>query len=219
MLFRSPEILTDPVVGESASQLYNDAVDLLEQAKKEAWFQPKAIYGLFGANQVRTDDIEVCAPDGKPLTTIYTLRQQMAKNNGLPNYALSDFVAPKENGKTDYMGFFCVTSGLGIDLKVQRFKKSGDDYTALLLSSLSDRLAEAYAEYLHRYVRKEAWGYAEPESLSYQQLIAEEYQGIRPAPGYPACPDHQQKKTIWELLEIEQKIGDRKSTRLNSSHL
>ncbi len=133
----------------------------------------------------------------------------MAKNNGLPNYALSDFVAPKENGKTDYMGFFCVTSGLGIDLKVQRFKKSGDDYTALLLSSLSDRLAEAYAEYLHRYVRKEAWGYAEPESLSYQQLIAEEYQGIRPAPGYPACPDHQQKKTIWELLEIEQKIGVR----------
>lgn len=204
-----PEILTDPVVGESATQLYNDAAELLEQAKKEAWFKPKAIYGLFGANQVRTDDIEVYAPDGKPLATVYTLRQQMAKNNGLPNYALSDYVAPKETGKTDYMGFFCVTSGLGIDLKVQRFKKAGDDYTALLLSSLSDRLAEAYAEYLHRYVRKEAWGYAEPESLSYQQLITEEYQGIRPAPGYPACPDHQQKKTIWELLEVEQKIGVR----------
>lgn len=209
-----PEILKDPVVGQSATQLYQDAQELLGLATKEEWFKPKAIYGSFAANQVNSDDLEIYDQKGNHIQTVYTLRQQMKKNNGLPNYGLSDFVAPKEAGKQDYMGFFCVTSGKGIDLKVQAFKKSGDDYTALLLSSLSDRLAEAYAEYLHEYIRKEAWGFAPNENLSYEQLINEQYQGIRPAPGYPACPDHQQKKTIWELLKVEENIG----VRITSSY-
>lgn len=209
-----PDILTDEVVGESASQLYQDALQLLEQAKAEEWFQPKAIYGLFRANQVNGDDIEVYDEAGRLIQTVYTLRQQMVKNNGLPNYALADFVRPKETKQHDYMGFFCVTSGQGIDRRVQKLKVEGDDYTALLLSAVSDRLAEAYAEYLHAHVRTEAWGYAADEKWTKADLLEEKYQGIRPAPGYPACPDHQQKRTIWDLLDVESNIG----VRITSSY-
>lgn len=207
-----PDLLDDAVVGESATSLYQDAKAFLKKIIENKWILPKAIYEFLPANQVNEDDIEVYDEQGKILETIPTLRQQMKKNNGSPNFALADFIAPKSSGKKDYIGFFCVSSGFGVDEKVQKLKKEGDDYTALLLSSLSDRLAEASAEYLHEYVRKKAWGYVPDESLSYKDLLDETYQGIRPAPGYPACPDHQQKGTLWKLLQIDKNIGVRITT-------
>ncbi|WP_136151495.1 methionine synthase [Flavobacterium sangjuense] len=197
-----PAILTDEVVGEQATALFADAQKMLSQIVSEKWLTAKGILGIFPANTVNDDDIEIAGTFHKFLT----LRQQSQKTAGAPNIALADFVAPKE-AKQDYIGCFCVTTGFGVDEKAAEFEKQLDDYNSILVKALGDRLAEAFAEYLHLKVRKEIWGYASDESLSNQDLIDEEYKGIRPAPGYPACPDHLEKPTIWKLLNVEQKIG------------
>jgi len=198
-----PAILTDEVVGEQATVLFADAQEMLQQIVSEKWLTAKGILGIFPANTVNDDDIEIEGTNYKFLT----LRQQSQKTAGAPNIALADFVAPKDSGKQDYFGCFCVTTGFGVDEKAAEFEKQLDDYNSILVKALGDRLAEAFAEYLHLKVRKEIWGYASDESLSNQDLIDEEYKGIRPAPGYPACPDHLEKPTIWKLLNVEQEIG------------
>jgi 5-methyltetrahydrofolate--homocysteine methyltransferase len=211
-----PAILTDEVVGEQATNLFEDAQKMLQQIVTEKWLTAKGILGIFPANQINDDDIEVVtlsAVEGHPSTnnrlptTFLTLRQQSQKTAGAPNIALADFIAPKDSGKQDYIGCFCVTTGFGVDEKALEFEKQLDDYNSILVKALGDRLAEAFAEYLHLQVRKEIWGYASEEHLSNQDLIAEAYKGIRPAPGYPACPDHLEKPTIWKLLNVEQEIG------------
>ncbi len=210
-----PAILTDEVVGEQATHLFEDAQKMLQQIVSEKWLTSKGILGVFPANTVSDDDIAVIpsAVEGQPTTnnqqptTFLTLRQQSQKTAGAPNIALADFIAPKDSGKQDYIGCFCVTTGFGVDEKAAEFEKQLDDYNSILVKALGDRLAEAFAEYLHLKVRKEIWGYASDENLSNQDLIDEEYKGIRPAPGYPACPDHLEKPTIWKLLNVEQEIG------------
>jgi 5-methyltetrahydrofolate--homocysteine methyltransferase len=197
-----PAILTDEVVGEQATALFADAQKMLSQIVSEKWLTAKGILGIFPANTVNDDDIEIEGTNHKFLT----LRQQSQKTAGAPNIALADFVAPKET-KQDYIGCFCVTTGFGVDEKAAEFEKQLDDYNSILVKALGDRLAEAFAEYLHLKVRKEIWGYASDENLSNQDLIDEEYKGIRPAPGYPACPDHLEKPTIWKLLNVEKEIG------------
>lgn len=204
-----PAILTDEVVGEQATQLFDDAQKMLNQIVSEKWLTAKGILGIFPANTINDDDVEVVQViNDKPQTTNFlTLRQQSQKTAGAPNIALADFIAPKDSGKQDYVGCFCVTTGFGVDEKAAEFEKQLDDYNSILVKALGDRLAEAFAEYLHLKVRKEIWGYASEESLTNQDLINEEYKGIRPAPGYPACPDHLEKPTIWKLLNVEQEIG------------
>lgn len=202
-----PAILTDEVVGEQATHLYADAQKMLKQIVNEKWFTAKGILGIFQANSIN-DDISVFpTTDNRQPTTFLTLRQQSQKTAGAPNIALADFIAPKETGIQDYIGCFCVTTGFGVDEKASEFEKQLDDYNAILVKALGDRMAEAFAEYLHLKVRKEIWGYASDEKLSNEDLIQENYAGIRPAPGYPACPDHLEKPTIWKLLEVEEKIG------------
>ena len=201
-----PAILTDEVVGEQATVLFADAQKMLGQIVSEKWLTAKGILGIFPANTINDDDIELITDNRQPITFL-TLRQQSQKTAGAPNIALADFVAPKDTGKQDYLGCFCVTTGFGVDEKAAEFEKQLDDYNSILVKALGDRLAEAFAEYLHLKVRKEIWGYASNESLSNQDLIDEEYKGIRPAPGYPACPDHLEKPTIWKLLNVEQEIG------------
>ena len=196
-----PAILTDEVVGEQASSVFEDAQEMLKVILKEKKLKAKGIYGIFPANQINDDDIEVHT------TTFLTLRQQSQKTAGVPNIALADFIAPKNSGKTDYMGAFCVTTGFGVDEWAAEFETNLDDYNSIMVKALADRLAEAFAEYLHEKVRKEIWGYASDEVLSPTDLIDEKYKGIRPAPGYPACPDHLEKPTIWKLLNVEQQIG------------
>lgn len=198
-----PAILTDEVVGEQATNLFDDAQKMLQQIVSERWFIAKGILGIFPANTVNDDDIELSTFDFRFLT----LRQQSQKTAGAPNIALADFIAPKDSGKQDYIGCFCVTTGFGVDEKAAEFEKQLDDYNSILVKALGDRLAEAFAEYLHLKVRKEIWGYASEENLSNDDLIKENYKGIRPAPGYPACPDHLEKPTIWKLLNVEQEIG------------
>lgn len=202
-----PAILTDEVVGEQATSLFADAQEMLQQIVSEKWLTAKGILGIFPANTVNDDDIQVLDESGKELVKFLTLRQQSQKTAGAPNIALADFVTPKDNAKQDYIGCFCVTTGFGVDEKAAEFEKQLDDYNSILVKALGDRLAEAFAEYLHLKVRKEIWGYASDESLSNQDLIDEEYKGIRPAPGYPACPDHLEKPTIWKLLNVENEIG------------
>ena len=202
-----PAILTDNVVGEQATALFADAQLMLEQLLSEKWLQAKGIYGIFPANQVHDDDIELYDDKGNVLETFLTLRQQSQKTKGAPNIALADFISPRGIGKTDYMGAFCVTTGFGVDEKAKEFEAQLDDYNSILIKALGDRFAEAFAEYLHEKVRKEIWGYASEENLTNQDLIKEEYKGIRPAPGYPACPDHLEKPTIWKLLNVEKEIG------------
>ena len=203
-----PAILTDAVVGEQATNLFADAQKMLQQIVSEKWLTAKGILGIFPANTINDDDILVQpTTDNRQPTTFLTLRQQSQKTAGAPNIALADFIAPKDSGKQDYIGCFCVTTGFGVDEKAAEFEKQLDDYNSILVKALGDRLAEAYAEYLHLKVRKEIWGYASDESLTNQDLIDEEYKGIRPAPGYPACPDHLEKPTIWKLLNVEQEIG------------
>ena len=202
-----PAILTDEVVGEQATSVFADAQAMLEVILKEKKLQAKGIYGIFPANQINDDDIELTDENGKPLQTFLTLRQQSQKTKGAPNIALADFIAPKESGKVDYMGAFCVTTGFGVDEWAAEFEKDLDDYNSIMVKALADRFAEAFAEYLHEKVRKEIWGYAADEVLSKQALIEEDYKGIRPAPGYPACPDHLEKPTIWKLLNVEKEIG------------
>lgn len=200
-----PAILTDEVVGEQATHLFEDAQKMLEQIIGEKWLTAKGVLGIFPANTINDDDIELSASGFRFLT----LRQQSQKTAGAPNIALADFIAPKESGKQDYIGCFCVTSGFGVDEKASEFEKQLDDYNSILIKALGDRLAEAFAEYLHLKVRKEIWGYASGEKLSNEELIRENYTGIRPAPGYPACPDHLEKPTIWKLLNVEEEIGVR----------
>ena len=204
-----PAILTDEVVGEQATSLFADAQKMLAQLINENWLTAKGILGIFPANTVNDDDIEIsqATNNQQPTTKFLTLRQQSQKTAGAPNIALADFIAPKDSGVQDYMGCFCVTTGFGVEEKAKEFEKDLDDYNSILVKALGDRLAEAFAEYLHLQVRKEIWGYASDENLSNQELIAENYKGIRPAPGYPACPDHLEKPTIWKLLNVEQEIG------------
>lgn len=200
-----PAILTDEVVGEQATSLFKDAKELLKKVLDQNLLGAKAIYGLFEANTINDDDIEVSTEEGGFI--FRTLRQQLKKHAGKPNFALSDFIAPKESGLQDYIGCFCVTTGFGTKDLAEAFEKDLDDYNSIMIKALADRLAEAFAEYLHKKVRKQDWGYANEETLSNDELIKEAYKGIRPAPGYPACPDHLEKITIWEMLKVKERIG------------
>ncbi|MBP4139440.1 methionine synthase [Flavobacterium geliluteum] len=202
-----PAILTDEVVGEQATAVFADAQAMLKVILEEKKLSAKGIYGIFPANQVDDDDIELRDENGKVLEKFLTLRQQSQKTKGAPNIALADFIAPKDSGKTDYMGAFCVTTGFGVDEWAAEFEAALDDYNSIMVKALADRFAEAFAEYLHEKIRKEIWGYASDENLNAEEMIAEEYKGIRPAPGYPACPDHLEKPTIWKLLNVEKEIG------------
>jgi 5-methyltetrahydrofolate--homocysteine methyltransferase len=202
-----PAILTDEVVGEQATSVFADAQEMLQIILKEKKLTAKGIYGVFPANQVNDDDIELYDEKGNVKEKFLTLRQQSQKTQGAPNMALSDFIAPKDSGKTDYMGAFCVTTGFGVDEWAAEFEKNLDDYNSIMVKALADRFAEAFAEYLHEKIRKEIWGYAKDENLTPDDMIDEVYKGIRPAPGYPACPDHLEKSTIWKLLNVEQEIG------------
>jgi 5-methyltetrahydrofolate--homocysteine methyltransferase len=202
-----PAILTDEVVGKEATSVFEDAQAMLKVILEEKKLSAKGIYGIFPANQINDDDIELTDENGKPLQTFLTLRQQSQKTKGAPNIALADFIAPKESGKVDYMGAFCVTTGFGVDEWAAEFEKDLDDYNSIMVKALADRFAEAFAEYLHEKIRKEIWGYSSDESLTNEEMISEEYKGIRPAPGYPACPDHLEKPTIWKLLNVEKEIG------------
>jgi 5-methyltetrahydrofolate--homocysteine methyltransferase len=203
-----PDILTDSVVGEQAQSLFADAKEMLAQLVKEKWLTAKARFGIFPAN-ANGDDIEIYTDEDreKVFATWLTLRQQLKKSKDQPNIALSDFIAPKTTGVKDYMGAFCVCTGFGTSEKAKAFEEENDDYNSIMIKALADRLAEAFAEYLHLKVRKEYWGYASDEKLSNKELINETYKGIRPAPGYPACPDHLEKKTLWDLLKVEEEIG------------
>ena len=203
-----PDILTDPVVGEAASSLYEDARRMLKQLLAERWLRADAVLGFWPANAVG-DDIEVYADESrsKVIATLHHLRQQKNKAPGQPHECLADYVAPRASGKLDYIGGFAVTAGGGIDAHVARFEAAHDDYSSIMLKALADRFAEAAAEHFHQRVRRELWGYAPQESLSNAALIAEEYRGIRPAPGYPACPDHTEKATLWQLLDVQANTG------------
>ena len=203
-----PDILTDSVVGEQAQSLFADAKEMLAQLVKEKWLTAKARFGIFPAN-ANGDDIEIYTDEDreKVFATWLTLRQQLKKSKDQPNIALSDFIAPKTTGVKDYMGAFCVCTGFGTSEKAKAFEEENDDYNSIMIKALADRLAEAFAEYLHLKVRKEYWGYASDEKLSNKELINETYKGIRPAPGYPACPDHLEKNTLWDLLKVEEEIG------------
>ena len=171
---------------------------------RRKWLQAKGIFGLFPANSQEDD---IIARVGDKTYTLHNLRQQVEKAPGLPNFCLSDLIAPTESGKTDYIGAFAVTAGIGIEEHVERFEKANDDYSAILLKALADRLAEAFAERLHQRVRKEYWGYEANEALSNEDLINEKYKGIRPAPGYPACPEHTEKRTLFEMMDVTAKTG------------
>src|SRR5258707_9139508 len=205
---RYPAILDDPKVGEVARSLYDDARKMLDLIVKENWFKAQATIGFSPAN-ADGDDIVVYADDSRKakIATFHTLRQQLEKREGRFNAALSDFIAPVSSGVPDYIGAFVVTAGIGEDVVADRFKNANDDYSSILCKALADRLAEAFAERMHARVRREFWGYAPNEALSEQDLILEKYQGIRPAPGYPAQPDHTEKKTLFALLDAENKSG------------
>ncbi|MGH8282042.1 MAG: vitamin B12 dependent-methionine synthase activation domain-containing protein, partial [Gammaproteobacteria bacterium] len=204
-----PRILQDSEKGEAARKLFADANHMLDRVIAEKWLRASAVCGLFPANAVNGDDVAVFS-DGKrerELITFHFLRQQQQKPTGKPNQCLVDFVAHRDTGLEDYFGAFAVTAGLGIESHLQRFAADHDDYSAILLKSLADRLAEAFAELLHARVRREFWGYAADEQLDNDALIQEQYKGIRPAPGYPACPEHTEKAGIWQLLDVERRTG------------
>ncbi len=200
-----PDILEDEVVGEEATNLFADAQKMLQQIIEKQALKPKAIFGLFEANSINDDDISV-QKKGKEVAVFRTLRQQLKKREGKPSFALADFIAPKETDKTDYIGAFC-TAIFGADELALQYKENHDDYNAIMAQAIADRFAEAFAEYLHHRVRTKHWGYASEENLTNDELIKEAYKGIRPAPGYPACPDHLEKETIWQLLQVEENIG------------
>ncbi len=205
-----PKILDDEIVGQEARQLLADAKAMLQLIVEGNWLKARGVIGFFPA-VAEGDDIVVYEDESllKPVTKLHHLRQQASKPPGQPNYALSDFIAPKSSGLIDYVGGFAVTTGIGIEAHLERFEKSHDDYSSILLKALADRLAEAFAECLHRRVRTEFWGYDPEEALANDSLIREEYQGIRPAPGYPACPDHTEKATLFDLLSVESTTGIR----------
>jgi 5-methyltetrahydrofolate--homocysteine methyltransferase len=202
-----PEVLDDPVRGEAARSLYKDGQAMLATILREHWLTARAVVGFFPCNAV-DEEIEVYSDvtRSRVLHRLHHLRQQKAKPPGQPHYALSDFIAPRDSGKVDYIGAFAVTAGIGIEKHLERFLAQHDDYNDILLKSLADRLAEASAEALHLRVRRELWGYSPEERLTNDQLIAEQYRGIRPAPGYPACPDHTEKGTLWQMLDVERAI-------------
>tara|TARA_R110002050_G_scaffold94765_3_gene197311 strand:+ start:43119 stop:45791 length:2673 start_codon:yes stop_codon:yes gene_type:complete len=200
-----PDILTDKVVGEQATIMYNEAQAMIKEIIAKQLLKPRAVFGLFEANSNVEDDISI-QKKGKEIAVFRTLRQQLKKRDGIPNIALSDFIAPKDTGKTDYMGAFCVAI-FGAQELADSYKAKEDDYNAIMAQAIADRFAEALAEYLHKQVRTKHWGYSTDEGLTNDDLIKENYKGIRPAPGYPACPDHLEKETIWELLEVEKIIG------------
>jgi 5-methyltetrahydrofolate--homocysteine methyltransferase len=205
---RFPAILDDPKVGEAARALYDDARAMLERIVEEKWFSARAVVGFWPVNAVG-DDIAVYADEGrtKEIAKLHTLRQQLEKREGRFNAALSDFIAPAASGIPDYVGGFVVTAGIGEDAIADRFKLANDDYSSILCKALADRLAEAFAECMHARVRRELWGYAADERLSNEELILEKYAGIRPAPGYPAQPDHTEKATLFALLDAERQTG------------
>ena len=206
---RYPDILNDAIVGEQATDLFADAQVILTEILDKKLLTAKAVFGLFPANTVADDDIEVYTNDQREEVAVkfLTLRQQLKKREGKSNVALADFIAPKASGKPDHIGAFCVTAGFGTAELAKQYEEANDDYNAIMVKALADRLAEAYAEYLHEQVRRQHWGYAAEEQLDNEALIKESYKGIRPAPGYPACPDHLEKNTIWELLKVEENIG------------
>jgi 5-methyltetrahydrofolate--homocysteine methyltransferase len=205
-----PDLLTDPVVGEAASNLYADARRVLKQMIAERWVRASAVIGFFPANSV-DEDIEVYADESRREVAwrLHHLRQQKPKPAGQPHYALSDFVAPRDSGVADWVGAFAVTAGIGLDEKVREFEARHDDYGAIMLKALADRLAEALAERMHERVRREFWGYAPEERFTSDDLVREKYRGIRPAPGYPACPDHTEKATLFRMLDAERNTGIR----------
>ena len=202
-----PEILTDTVVGEQATELFKDAQNMLDKLIDNKLLQAKAVFGIYRANTINEDDIEVEDPVSGEQFIFRTLRQQLKKKKGVPHVALADFIAPKKDGVKDYIGCFCVSAGFGTQKLAKEYENALDDYNAIMVKALADRLAEAFAEYLHLEVRTKHWGYAAEESLSNEELIKEAYKGIRPAPGYPACPDHLEKETIWKLLKVKESIG------------
>lgn len=204
---RYPKILNDEKKGEEARKLFADANEMLDQIIVEKWLQAKAVIGLFPANTVNEDDVEVYDENrAEVIANFFNLRQQ-AEKKGAPNISISDFLAPKETGLEDHMGGFAVTAGLGIEKKLAEFEADHDDYNSIMLKALADRLAEAFAELMHRRVRKEFWGYDTSENFSNEELIREAYKGIRPAPGYPANPDHTEKITLWDLLDVKENTG------------
>ncbi len=206
---RYPAILDDPEQGEQARHLFADAQAMLQQLVAERWLTARAVLGFFPANRVGEDDIALYRDESREhaLMTLHHLRQQSPKPDGKRHYALADWIAPQASGIADYLGAFAVTAGIGIDERVAAFERAHDDYSAILLKALADRLAEALAEHLHQRVRTELWGYAADEMLSNEDLIAERYRGIRPAPGYPACPDHTEKALLWQLLDVDRNAG------------
>lgn len=205
---RFPDILNNPASGEAARKLYDDAQEMLDTLIKEKWLRANGVIGFFPANAVG-DDIEVYTDETRTevLTTLHNLRQQGEHRDGIPNRSLGDFIAPKSTGLADYVGAFAVTAGLGSQEKIMEFKAAIDDYSAILLESLADRLAEAFAERMHQRVREEFWGYQPDEHLDNEALIGEKYVGIRPAPGYPACPEHTEKVTLWKLMQVKERTG------------
>jgi 5-methyltetrahydrofolate--homocysteine methyltransferase len=202
-----PAIFGDPVKGKEAAKLFDDAQQMLKQIIKEKWLIANGVAGLFHANSVG-DDIEIYSSDKKDkiLMTFHFLRNQQQQENN-PNYCLADFISPKDSGITDYLGCFAITAGIGIERKIEEFNEANDDYSALMLKILSNRLAEAFAEVLHLKVRKDIWGYAKEEDLSIDELHLGKFRGIRPAPGYPACPDHSEKAEIFRILDAEKNTG------------
>ncbi|HTO78947.1 MAG TPA: vitamin B12 dependent-methionine synthase activation domain-containing protein, partial [Methylocystis sp.] len=202
-----PKILRDAVVGEAARKVHAEALEMLDQMVREKWVAANGVFGLFPAASVG-DDIEIyrdVAQDALAMTW-HNLRQQNRKPTGRANQCLADFVAPKKSGVRDWIGAFAVAVG-GLEAKLAQFEAAHDDYSAIMLKVLADRLAEAFAEHLHERVRREYWGYAASEQLGSEELIAEAYRGIRPAPGYPACPDHTEKRALFDLLQAEENAG------------
>jgi len=204
---RYPTIFEDPVVGSKAKELHDDALALLHKIVSQRLFTANGVYGVFPANSLG-DDIEIYTEDRRTtvLKTFHTLRQQSEKPQGQFSYALADFVAPKDSGRADYVGAFAVTTGIGVDVLCREFERYHDDYNSIMAKALADRLAEAFAEWLHARARQE-WGYGKEECLTTEDLIRERYRGIRPAPGYPACPDHTEKQLLFDLLSAEQHTG------------
>jgi 5-methyltetrahydrofolate--homocysteine methyltransferase len=201
-----PAILSDSVVGIEAGKLYQDANNMLDQIERQKLLKANAVFGLFKANTVG-DDVNIFSADNAGKTETFNFLRQQNKKASSANYCLADFIAPEDSGHSDYMGAFAVTAGIGIEQSIEHFRSSHDDYSEIMIKALADRLAEAFAELLHQKVRKEYWGYDEAEHLSNEELISEKYKGIRPAPGYPACPDHLEKEKLFKLLDVEKNTG------------
>jgi 5-methyltetrahydrofolate--homocysteine methyltransferase len=196
------------IKGPEAQKLFDDAQHIIDKVIAEKWLTARAVFGLFPANAIG-DDIELFTDEKRDnvLTIFHTLRQQGDKGKNRADLALADFIAPKESGVQDYIGAFAVTTGMGIEKVIKRFEKEHDDYSSILLQAVADRLAEGLAELLHERIRKEFWGYASDEKLDNEELIKEKYRGVRPAPGYPACPDHSEKQVIFDLLSVPEATG------------